>query len=63
VEEIHFKQGSTTRMTSPRAYDQLNRLQRVSSSLSAAFAISFDGRHNDANRRKRIRLGDGGAEG
>jgi hypothetical protein len=41
VSQIQFKQGTTTKMTTTRSYDNLNRLLSVSSVSSAASALSF----------------------
>jgi RHS repeat-associated protein len=54
VAQITFKQSSTTRMTTTKAYDFLNRLTSIGSS-----AVSFGYDYNSANQRIRATLADG----
>jgi len=59
IGQITFKQNTTTRMTTTKQYDYLNRLLSVSSAPSASSALSFVYSHNDANQRVRVNLADG----
>ena len=61
VEQIQFKQNTTTRMTTTRAYDYLNRLTSISSvgGASSASPITFSYNYNAANQRTRNTLADG----
>jgi RHS repeat-associated protein len=59
VSNIVHKQSSTTRMTTTKQYDYLNRLLSVSSAPSAASAIIFGYSYNNANQRIRSTLADG----
>jgi YD repeat-containing protein len=59
VSQIAFKQATTTRMTTTKQYDHLNRLLSVSSAPSASSALSFSYSHNSANQRIRSTLADG----
>ncbi|MEI6394028.1 MAG: RHS repeat-associated core domain-containing protein [Verrucomicrobiota bacterium] len=57
VSQIAFKQGTTTRMTTTKQYDYLNRLQSVSSANSQLPSpISYA--YNNANQRIRSTLAD-----
>jgi len=58
---VTFKQSSTTRMTTRREYDLLNRLRRVESLSTATntLRLVFDYQYNQANQRRRIDNGDG----
>jgi RHS repeat-associated protein len=51
VSQIQFRQGTTTKMTTTKSYDNLNRLLSVSSAPSAASALSFSYQYNSANQR------------
>jgi hypothetical protein len=42
VEQVVFKQGANTRMTTTKSYDRLNRLSKISSVPSASSAVSFE---------------------
>jgi YD repeat-containing protein len=55
VGQIGFKAGSTTRMTTSKQYDYLNRLNSISSTPSNSFAYQY----NAANQRTMNRLADG----
>jgi RHS repeat-associated protein len=55
VGQIVFKQSGTTRMTTSKQYDYLNRLSAISSTPSNAFAYQY----NAANQRTMNRLWDG----
>jgi hypothetical protein len=59
VSQIAFKQGTTTRMTTTKQYDYLNRLLSVSSAPSAGSAVNFSYSYNNANQRIRSTLADG----
>jgi RHS repeat-associated protein len=56
VSQIVFKQSTTTRMTTTKQYDYLNRLLSVSSTPSP---VSFGYSCNNANQRIRSTLADG----
>jgi len=58
---VTFKQSSTTRMTTRREYDLLNRLRRVEALSTAAntLGLVLDYQYNQANQRRRIDNGDG----
>ena len=58
VSQITFKENTTTRMTSTRHYDFLNRLGSIVSTPAASSAISRAYQYNAANRRTRVTLGD-----
>ena len=51
VEQITFRDGTTTRMTTTKTYDNLNRLTRISSVPSVSSVVSFDYAYNSANQR------------
>jgi hypothetical protein len=59
VSQIAFQQSTTTRMTTTKQWDYLNRLQAVSSAPSAGFAVNFNYSYNNANQRIRSTLADG----
>lgn len=61
VEQITFKENSTTRMTTTRGFDYLNRLLSNSSAPSASgqTPVSYAYGYNDANQRFRATLNDG----
>jgi len=56
-----FQQGSTTRMTTTKQYDFLNRLTSISSvgTGSTPLAASYAYQYNSANQRTRAALADG----
>ncbi len=58
---IRYRSNSTTRMTTTKSYDKLNRLGAISSQPAAAGAslVSFNYAYNDANQRTRVNLEDG----
>jgi hypothetical protein len=60
IGQITFKQGTTTRMTTAKQYDYLNRLTSISSvgGASSASPISFNYNYNPANQRTRDTLAD-----
>src|SRR5271157_750072 len=55
VGQIVYQQSGTTRMTTSKQYDYLNRLSSVSSTPSNSFAYQY----NAANQRNLARLADG----
>jgi RHS repeat-associated protein len=59
VSQIVFKQSSTTRMTTTKTYDYLNRLTQISSAPSAGLASTFNYNYNAANQRTHNTLADG----
>jgi RHS repeat-associated protein len=61
VSQIVFKQGSTTRMTTTKQYDYLNRLTLISSAPSASYTapLTFNYNYNAANQRTHNTLADG----
>jgi YD repeat-containing protein len=59
VNQITFRSNATTRVTTAKTYDYLNRLTTISSTLSGASAVNFDYRYNDADQRVRVNLADG----
>jgi RHS repeat-associated protein len=54
-----FKQNNTTRMTTTKRYDSLNRLISSSSAPSAASGFNFIYSYNSADQRTRSTLADG----
>jgi len=59
VSQIAFKQSGTTRMTTTKQYDYLNRLTSISSVPSASSAVNFNYNYNNANQRVQSALVDG----
>jgi RHS repeat-associated protein len=61
VSNITFKQSSTTRMTTSKQYDYLNRLTQISSAPSASYTLplAFNYNYNPANQRTKNTLADG----
>ena len=55
ISQITFKQGTTTRMSTTKQYDFLNRLTSISSSSSISSSYAY----NNANQRTRSTLADG----
>ena len=56
ISQIAFKQSGTTRMTTTKTFDNLNRLQSVSSSGSQlSTPIDFNYSYNDANQGTRVK--------
>src|SRR6185369_14049349 len=60
---LTFKQNGTTRLTTSKDYDYLNRLTAISSVVSGSGAptlpVSYAYQYNAANQRTRALLGDG----
>ena len=59
VSQIAYAQGSTTRMTTSKQYDYLNRLTGISSAAASAATPSFVYSYNAANQRTKDKLVDG----
>ena len=61
MSQIAFKQSSTTRMTTSKPYDHLNRLSSMSSQPSGMGVppLSFNYNYNSANQRTQDKLADG----
>jgi RHS repeat-associated protein len=61
VSQILYKQNTTTRMTTTKQYDFLNRLEWINSTLSGANTAPFyyGYIYNDANQRTRMATADG----
>jgi RHS repeat-associated protein len=61
VSQIVLKQNSTTRMTTTKSYDFLNRLTQISSAPSASYTspLTFNYNYNPANQRTKDTLADG----
>ena len=56
---VTLKQNSTTRMTTTKSYDFLNRLTSISSLPSSSSSISSSYKYNQANQRTRNTTADG----
>jgi len=54
VDNIAFKNGSTTRMTTTKTYDYLNRLTGISSQPIGSSAIGYQYAYNNANQRTSV---------
>ena len=63
VEQIDFRNGEATRMTTVKKYDRLNRLELIESQPSADDPISYAYGYNQANQRTNAVLADGTAWG
>jgi YD repeat-containing protein len=61
VQSLTFNEGSTTRMTTTRQYDGLNRLAQIASTPTGTGVppVVFAYQYNAANQRKRATLADG----
>jgi hypothetical protein len=61
VSQIAFKENATTRMTTTKQYDLLNRLTSIASTTNSSTipAVSFAYTYNNANQRRRAALADG----
>jgi RHS repeat-associated protein len=61
VSQIVFKQSGTTRMTTTKQYDYLDRLTQISSQpgASGVLPVSFNYNYNAANQRTQDTFGDG----
>jgi hypothetical protein len=61
VSQIVFKENATTRMTTTKQYDLLNRLTTIASTTNSSTvpAVSFASAYNNSNQRRRASLVDG----
>jgi RHS repeat-associated protein len=61
VGNVDFKRSGTTRMTTSRTYDKLNRLKEISSTAtgSSTRPLRYDYTYNDAGQRMRVMHADG----
>jgi len=59
VSQITFRSNATTRVTTTKSYDFLNRLTGISSAPSGASTVNFNYNYNDADQRVRVNLADG----
>jgi len=59
VSQITYKQSTTTRMTTTKQYDKLNRLLSINSVSSVSSVANFQYQYNSANQRYRVTLADG----
>jgi RHS repeat-associated protein len=59
VSQVLFRENTTTRMTTAKSYDYLNRLLSVSSTAGSSVIASHGYLYNDANQRTRVDLVDG----
>ncbi len=58
VSSVTFKQSGTTRLTTTKSYDNLNRLTQISSVPSADSTVSFNYAYNSANQRTSVTNAD-----
>ncbi|MDX2226219.1 MAG: hypothetical protein SFY92_03860, partial [Verrucomicrobiae bacterium] len=59
LQQTVLKQGTQTRLTTTRQYDNLNRLTQIASTPSGASVVSHAYEFNDANQRTKVTLADG----
>lgn len=59
VNTMTFINNGTTRLTTAKDFDNLNRLKTITSTPSADSAKSFAYQYNSANQRTRVNLADG----
>jgi RHS repeat-associated protein len=59
LSQITFRSNATTRVTTTKTYDYMDRLTAISSTPSAASPVNFNYNYNDANQRVRVNLADG----
>jgi RHS repeat-associated protein len=59
VDGITFQQGGTTRLTTSKSYDNLNRLRQIASVTNAQAVASFAYAYNSANQRTAVTNVDG----
>jgi RHS repeat-associated protein len=59
VTQVLFRENTTTRMTTAKSYDYLNRLLSISSTAGSSVISSHSYLYNDANQRTRVDLVDG----
>ncbi len=58
VSTITFRDGATTRLTTTKSYDNLNRLTSISNTPSSGSAIAFNYAYNSANQRTSVTNAD-----
>jgi len=61
IDSISYDDGPNTRMTAPRTYDHLGRLQRIAATPTSGLRWDFDYTYNQANQRVRTAHRDGSA--
>jgi len=61
IDSISYDDGPNTRMTAPRTYDHLGRLQRIAATPTSGLGWDFDYTYNQANQRVRTAHRDGSA--
>ena len=59
VESIEFTNAGTTRMTTTKTYDYLNRLTSIANQAGATLPVSYHYTYNTANQRTRMVFSDG----
>lgn len=59
VNQLTFRESTTTRMTTTKSYDYLNRLLSISSTAGSSVISSHGYVYNDADQRTRVDLVDG----
>lgn len=61
ISQITYRSNSTTRMTTSKSYDFLDRLGSITSQPggSGVWPVSFSYAYNDANQRTRVTMDDG----
>ena len=59
VSNLVFMSGGTTRMTTTKTWDNLNRLSTITSSAGVTNVASFAYQYNSANQRTQVTLADG----
>jgi len=59
ISQVVFKQAGTTRLTTTKQHDYLNRLTQIQSAPSASSAVGSSYVYNNANQRVRSTLADG----
>lgn len=58
VENLSFRQGGTTRMTTVKTYDNLNRLLSITNQPNADSAVGYRYAYNNANQRTSVTNAD-----
>src|SRR5207249_6911740 len=59
VSQILFQQSGTTRMTTTKKYDNLNRLLAITNAPSTDSVVAFNYAYNAANQRTSVTNADG----
>ncbi len=59
VENVHFKEGGTYRMTTTRLYDTFDRLRKISNLPTTGSEVTALYAYNQANRRTKLTEADG----